>query len=219
MRRGTQVLVRAVAGVVALSRRGAVRWLAHAATRHRAGHRRLWPSTLSTIDAAIPTTAPVDTTLVHDHGSRRTTTTVAPTTTTPEPTTTTVPAPVIDPNCPTHAARRGDRSRPPACLAVRQRCRLARVRHHHGPRAARPGDLPGVRKSMHASSRFGGHYSTMTHFVAFTRGEKTGARVAFHTVPVLRRRRVRPTAGFGRYPDGVRRVVGLHPGAARAGSK
>jgi hypothetical protein len=26
----------------------------------------------------------------------------------------------------------------------------------------------------------------MTHFVAFTRGERTGARVGFHTVPVLR---------------------------------
>ena len=26
----------------------------------------------------------------------------------------------------------------------------------------------------------------MTHFVAFTRGEKTGARVAFHTVPKLK---------------------------------
>jgi hypothetical protein len=38
---------------------------------------------------------------------------------------------------------------------------------------------------MNASSRLGGHYSTMTHFVAFTRGERTGARVAFHTVPVL----------------------------------
>ena len=41
-------------------------------------------------------------------------------------------------------------------------------------------------KSMNTSSRFGGHYSTMTHFVAFARGERTGARIAFHTVPVLR---------------------------------
>ena len=39
---------------------------------------------------------------------------------------------------------------------------------------------------MHASSTFGGHYSTMTHFVAFTYGKNTGARIAFHTVPVLR---------------------------------
>jgi hypothetical protein len=39
---------------------------------------------------------------------------------------------------------------------------------------------------MHAQSTFGGHYSTMTHFVAFTYGKNTGARIAFHTVPVLR---------------------------------
>ena len=35
------------------------------------------------------------------------------------------------------------------------------------------------------SSTFGGHYSTMTHFVAFTKGKFTGARVAFHSVPTL----------------------------------
>ena len=48
-----------------------------------------------------------------------------------------------------------------------------------------PGTFAVYDKDMQASSTFGGHYSTMTHFVAFTRGENTGARVAFHTVPVL----------------------------------
>ena len=38
----------------------------------------------------------------------------------------------------------------------------------------------------------------MTHFVAFTRGEKTGARVAFHTVPVLTNGEyVQPLASVG----------------------
>ncbi len=38
----------------------------------------------------------------------------------------------------------------------------------------------------------------MTHFVAFTRGEETGARVAFHTVPVLRDGEyVQPLASVG----------------------
>jgi hypothetical protein len=49
-----------------------------------------------------------------------------------------------------------------------------------------PGTFAVYDKDMHASSTFGGHYSTMTHFVAFTRGENTGARIGFHTVPVLR---------------------------------
>jgi hypothetical protein len=68
-----------------------------------------------------------------------------------------------------------------------------------------PGTYPVYGKSMHTSSRFGGHFSTMTHFVAFTRGEKTGARVAFHTVPVLRNGEfVQPLASVGtqmRYGD------------------
>jgi hypothetical protein len=60
------------------------------------------------------------------------------------------------------------------------------------------GTYPVFAKSMHASSRFGGHFSTMTHFVAFTRGEETGARVAFHTVPVLRTGEfVQPLASVG----------------------
>jgi peptidoglycan hydrolase-like protein with peptidoglycan-binding domain len=48
-----------------------------------------------------------------------------------------------------------------------------------------PGTYPVYAKDMNASSNFGGHYSTMTHFVAFTKGKFTGARVAFHSVPKL----------------------------------
>lgn len=48
-----------------------------------------------------------------------------------------------------------------------------------------PGTYPVYAKDMNASSNFGGHYSTMTHFVAFTRGKYKGARVAFHSVPKL----------------------------------
>jgi hypothetical protein len=48
-----------------------------------------------------------------------------------------------------------------------------------------PGTFQVYAKDMNASSNFGGHYSTMTHFVAFTYGENTGARVAFHSVPML----------------------------------
>ena len=48
-----------------------------------------------------------------------------------------------------------------------------------------PGTYPVYAKDMNSSSTFGGHYSTMTHFVAFTKGKFTGARVAFHSVPKL----------------------------------
>ena len=48
-----------------------------------------------------------------------------------------------------------------------------------------PGTYPVYAKDMNASSSFGGHYSTMTHFVAFTRGKYKGARIAFHSVPKL----------------------------------
>ena len=46
-----------------------------------------------------------------------------------------------------------------------------------------PGTYPVYAKDLNASSNFGGHYSTMTHFVAFTRGKYKGARIAFHSVP------------------------------------
>jgi peptidoglycan hydrolase-like protein with peptidoglycan-binding domain len=48
-----------------------------------------------------------------------------------------------------------------------------------------PGTYPVYAKDLNASSTFGGHYSTMTHFVAFTRGKYKGARIAFHSVPTL----------------------------------
>jgi hypothetical protein len=61
-----------------------------------------------------------------------------------------------------------------------------------------PGIYPVYAKTMHTFSRFGGHYSTMTHFVAFARGEDTGARVAFHTVPKLKNGEyVEPLDGVG----------------------
>lgn len=49
-----------------------------------------------------------------------------------------------------------------------------------------PGVYEVYAKDMHTSSTFGGGYSTMTHFVAFTRGKFQGARIAFHSVPVYR---------------------------------
>ena len=49
----------------------------------------------------------------------------------------------------------------------------------------KPGTYPVYAKDLNASSNFGGHYSTMTHFVAFTKGIYTGARIAFHSVPKL----------------------------------
>lgn len=135
-----------------------------------------------------------------------TTTTVAPTTTTiPEPTMTTMAAAVIDPNCPTtpHGAVI-DRERQRAWL-----CDNGVALPEFVITSAR--DQPDLatykvfEKSMNASSRFGGHYSTMTHFVAFAHGENTGARVAFHTLPVLRSGEyVQPLASVGtqlRYGD------------------
>ena len=134
-----------------------------------------------------------------------TTTTVAPTTTIPEPTMTTMAAAVIDPNCPTtpHGAVI-DRERQRAWL-----CDNGVALPEFVITSAR--DQPDLatykvfEKSMNASSRFGGHYSTMTHFVAFAHGENTGARVAFHTLPVLRSGEyVQPLASVGtqlRYGD------------------
>ncbi len=48
-----------------------------------------------------------------------------------------------------------------------------------------PGRYEVYAKDMNSSSNFGGHYSTMTHFVAFSYGKNTGARIAFHSVPQL----------------------------------
>jgi peptidoglycan hydrolase-like protein with peptidoglycan-binding domain len=46
-----------------------------------------------------------------------------------------------------------------------------------------PGTYEVYAKDLDASSSFGGEYSTMTHFVAFTYGKFQGARIAFHSVP------------------------------------
>lgn len=135
-------------------------------------------------------TSSVDTSVVETSAPVTTTsTTIAPTTTTttvPEPTTTTTLAPVLDPNCPASphgAVIDRDRQRAWLCdngVALPEFVITTAIDQPD------PGTYPVYGKSMHTSSRLGGHYSTMTHFVAFTRGEKTGARVAFHTVPVLR---------------------------------
>jgi hypothetical protein len=146
------------------------------------------PST-STSTSIAPTTTVAETI---------TTTIPATTTTLPEPTTTTVPVPVIDPNCPItpHAAVIDrDRQRAYLCdngVALPEFVVTTAIGQPD------PGTYPVYAKSMHASSRLGGHYSTMTHFVAFARGEDTGARVAFHTVPVLRNGEyVQPLASVG----------------------
>jgi len=155
----------------------------------------------SSTPAAAPAT--VDTTVVGTNVPAPTTTTIAPettvspttveapsttvdsTTTIPVPTTPTEPVPVIDPNCPAtpHAAVIDrDRQRAWLCdngVALPEFVVTTAIGQPD------PGTYPVYAKSMNASSTFGGHYSTMTHFVAFTRGQKTGARVAFHTVPVL----------------------------------
>ncbi|MFZ9627864.1 MAG: L,D-transpeptidase family protein [Ilumatobacteraceae bacterium] len=46
-----------------------------------------------------------------------------------------------------------------------------------------PGEYDVYAKDLDASSNLSGQYSTMTHFVAFTRGKYQGARIAFHSVP------------------------------------
>ncbi len=46
-----------------------------------------------------------------------------------------------------------------------------------------PGTYPVYAKDLNASSTISGSYSTMTHFVAFTRGKYQGARIAFHSMP------------------------------------
>jgi len=143
-----------------------------------------------------PTTTEVETTTTVVETT--TSTVQATTTTVPEPTTTTIPAPVIDPNCPTtpHAAVIDrDRQRAYLCdngVALPEFVVTTAIGQPD------PGTYPVYAKSMHASSRLGGHYSTMTHFVAFTRGEDTDARVASHTVPVLRDGEyVQPLASVG----------------------
>jgi hypothetical protein len=46
-----------------------------------------------------------------------------------------------------------------------------------------PGSYKVYAKDLNSSSMLTGKFSTMTHFVAFTTGEHTGARIAFHSIP------------------------------------
>lgn len=48
-----------------------------------------------------------------------------------------------------------------------------------------PGVYQIYAKDRVTTSTFGGHVSTLNHFVAFSYGKNTGARVAFHAIPVL----------------------------------
>jgi hypothetical protein len=47
----------------------------------------------------------------------------------------------------------------------------------------RPGIYHVYAKDKLTTSTFGGHFSYLDNFVAFTRGTNTGARIAFHAVP------------------------------------
>jgi hypothetical protein len=47
----------------------------------------------------------------------------------------------------------------------------------------KPGTYPVYAKVARTTSTFGGHLSYLDRFVAFTRGLRTGARIAFHAVP------------------------------------
>lgn len=148
--------------------------------------------------AATPTTSIARATTVPATTVAETSTSVEATTTMPEPMTTTVPVPVMDPSCPTtpHAAVI-DRDRQRAWLCDNGFA-LPEFVISTAIEQPDPGTYPVYAKSMNASSRLGGHYSTMTHFVAFTRGERTGARVAFHTIPVLKDGEyVQPLASVG----------------------
>jgi hypothetical protein len=103
----------------------------------------------------------------------------------PAATSTTEAAPTLDPNCPlTPHAAVVDRDRQRAWLCD-SGVALPEFVVSTAITLPDPGTYFVYDKDLHASSTFGGHYSTMTHFVAFTRGERTGARVGFHTVPVL----------------------------------
>jgi hypothetical protein len=46
-----------------------------------------------------------------------------------------------------------------------------------------PGTYKVYAKDLKASSMLTGEFSTMTHFVAFTRGKYANARIAFHSIP------------------------------------
>lgn len=61
-----------------------------------------------------------------------------------------------------------------------------------------PGTYKVYAKDLKATSNFGGHFSRMTHFVAFSYGKRTGARVAFHSLPKLNNGKyVQPESSVG----------------------
>ncbi|MGZ4762692.1 MAG: L,D-transpeptidase [Ilumatobacteraceae bacterium] len=141
----------------------------------------------SVTTTVVESTSPVDTSVAHvpTPVSTSTTTTPPTSTTAPVPTSTTVAAAVLDPNCPlTPHAAVVDRDRQRAWLCD-SGVALPEFVITTAITLPDPGTFLVYDKDLHASSTFGGHRSTMTHFVAFTRGENTGARVGFHTVPVL----------------------------------
>lgn len=185
MRRGLQLVARALTGVCVLgvvAQCGGTNAQVASPETTEAGSTSIVDRT-----SIVDTTSPVVTSETVDTTAPASTTSTAVPTTTPEPTTsTTTPTPVVDPNCPATAhAAVVDRDRQRAWL-----CDNGVALPEFVITTARtlpdPGTYPVYAKDMHTSSTFGGHYSTMTHFVAFTRGENTGARIAFHTVPVLR---------------------------------
>lgn len=135
---------------------------------------------------ALPSTAPPSPTTATTPTSTSTPTTSAPTiadpTTTADPATAAAPS---DNGCPDSAHGAViDRNRQRAWL-----CDNGESTAEFPITTARSQPLPGTyavyAKDLKASSNFGGHYSTMTHFVAFTRGRHTGARIAFHSIPKL----------------------------------
>jgi len=178
MPRGSQLCLRALTGLAALF----VLVQCGGSSDQAASSATATQAPTETVESTIAkTTVPVETTLP----ASTTTTVITTTTAAPEPTTTTIPAPVIDPNCPpTPHAAVIDRARQRAWL-----CDNGFALPEFVITTAREMPDPALYhvygKSMTTSSRFGGHYSTMTHFVAFARGEKTGARIGFHTIPVL----------------------------------
>jgi hypothetical protein len=134
---------------------------------------------------SIPSTdAPALTIASTSSSTTSTSTTTTSTTTTIAETTTTV-AP-IDPTCPeTGHGAVIDRDHQLAWLCDDG----VRVREFPVTTAVEqpdPGTYHVYAKSMHTTSRFGGHFTNLSHFVAFARGEDAGARVGFHAIPVLR---------------------------------
>ncbi len=179
---GPQLLSRALAGVCMLA--------VVTQCSRSGGQLAAPPSTTATTNAGstsvVDTTSPAST--ASSVVSSAVTSVVASTTAADhEPTTTTATAlaVAVDSTCPTtaHAAVVDrDRQRAWLCDNGLPLPEFVITTAHTLPD---PGTYPVFAKDLHTSSTFGDHFTTETHFVAFTRGENTGARIAFHTVPVL----------------------------------